>query len=316
MTSNYSFQISAPANASQMENEALATQDLLKQCIREQCDEVEMLQSIFCNPGEMKITDHSILADMFDYLDAKIDHLNQKLDYSITIPINSMNHTLEIQFEFPHTYPAIEQPYLTVRTTLNAPNKQHIENEIKRQLYDYINSNEVDKTTVYVYPIVVWLQDNIDQLISSTTSAQKPAEDEINTDPAVEMERLWIYSHHLKSTTKRQDIIKLAKELDLCGFSKPGKPGIICVEGSKENTQEFWKIIRQWAWQRITVRLSEAKSKPQSKCQQFCRFKHFQEVLCNESERDSVAPMSMSEFMMFLENHNCGYVKKELFLLE
>lgn len=298
-----------------MEDEALATQDLLKQCIREQCDEVEMLQSIFCNPGEMKITDHSILTDMFDFLDAKSDRLNQKLDYSITIPINS-NNTLEIQFEFPHTYPALEQPCLTVRTTLHTPNKQHIESEIKRQLYDYIDSNDVDKSTVYVYPIVVWLQDNIDQMISSTTTVQRSTDDEVNSDPAVEMERLWIYSHHLKSTAKRQDILKSAKEYDLSGFSKPGKPGIICVEGVKKNTQDFWKIIRQWAWQRITVRLSEIKSKPQSKCQQFRRFKHFQEILCNEFERDSIAPISMSEFMMFLENHNCGYVKKELLLLE
>lgn len=299
----------------------LATQALVRQCIQEQCDEVEMLQSIFCNPGEMKIDDHGILADMFDYLEEKSDRLTKKLDYTITMPICSQgSHTLELQLEFPHTYPTLEQPCITVRTTLNVPNKMHIENEIKRQVYDYIDGDEVDRSTVYVYPIVVWLQDNIDKIIANSiksSNVQKQSSDQLNIDAAVEMERLWIYSHHLKSTQKRQDIIKIARELDLTGFSKPGKPGIICIEGAKEFTQEFWKIIRQWAWQRITVRLSEIKSKPQSKCQQFRRFSQFREILYGDDcDNESVAPITMSEFMKFLENHNCGYVKKELLLLE
>lgn len=297
----------------------LATQNLLKQCIQEQCDEIEMLQSIFCNPGEMKIADHSISADMFDYLDGKCEQLSQKLEFTITIPISNAIKSLELQFELPHTYPSLEQPCITVRTTLNVSNKLHIENEIKRKIYEYIASEEVDRSTVYIYPIMVWLQENVDKIIANATktlTAEKQSPEHKNIDSPIEMERLWIYSHHLKSTQKRQDILKLSKDLDLSGFSKPGKPGIICVEGVKENTQEFWKIVRQWAWQRITIRISEIKSKPQSKCNQFRRFDQFRETLYNDEDSDSVAPINMSEFMKFLENHNCGYVKKELFLLE
>lgn len=299
-----------------MDDEKIATENLLRQCIREQCDEVEMLQSIFCNPGEMKIADHSILADMFDFLDEKCERLNQKIDYTITIPITSSSQTVELQFEFPHTYPVLEQPWITVRVTLQTSNKLQIENEIRQQIHQYIDSDEIDKSTVYIYPIVVWLQDNLDKIISTRTKPSTIQPDAVRVDAPVEMERLWIYSHHLKSTQKRQDIMKLSKEFDLTGFSKPGKPGIICVEGAKENTQEFWKIIRQWAWQRITVRLSETKSRPQSKCQQFHRFGQFREILYDECVNDSVAPINMSEFIKFLENHNCGYVKKELLLLE
>lgn len=304
-----------------MDDETIsATKNLIQQCIREQCDEVEMLQSIFCNAGEMKINDHSILTEMFDYLDEKSDKLNNRLDYAIEVPICG-SETLELQFEFPHTYPSIEQPCITVRTSLHAPNKLHIENQIKRKIYEYIASDEVDRSTVYVYPIVVWIQENIDSIIATATKSsniEKHAQDTSNVDSTVEMERLWIYSHHLKSTQKRQDILKLAKELDLTGFSKPGKPGIICVEGIKDNTQEFWKIIRQWAWQRITLRINETKSKSRANCNQFRRFPQFRETLYGDGDCmvDSVAPINMSEFMKFLENHNCGYVKKELFLLD
>lgn len=308
-----------------MDNENVhATQNLLKQCIQEQCDEVEMLQSIFCNAGEMKVCDHSILTDMFDYLEGKTDALTQKLDYTIRIPMPGVGQTLELQMEFPHTYPSLEQPCITVRTTLQTSDKGHIEHQIKHRIYELIASDDIDRSTVYVYPIIVWLQENIDDIVASASKlaiGQKAGDTSdstnTNTDQPIEMERLWIYSHHLKSTQKRQDILKLAKDLDLTGFSKPGKPGIICVEGAKENTQEFWKIIRQWAWQRITLRINESKIKPTSKCNQFRRFKQFGEKLCgDDTTTESVAPINMSEFMKFLENHNCGYVKKELLLLE
>lgn len=293
-----------------------ATHAQLKQCIRDQCDEVEMLQSIFCNAGEMKITDHSILADMFDYVDGKTDVLIRKLDYAISIPLPNVGQTLELHMEFPHTYPSLEQPCITVRTTLHTPHKGHIENHIKQRIYELIDSDEIDRSTVYVYPIIVWLQDNVEHILSTNAVQKQTTNDGINADVPIEMERLWIYSHHLKSTQKRQEILKLAKDLELTGFSKPGKPGIICVEGVQENTQEFWKTVRQWAWQRITLRINETKLKPASKCNQFRRFNQFGETLYGDDASESVAPINMSEFMKFLENHNCGYVKKELLQIE
>lgn len=293
------------------EDHILQTKNLLKTCIREQCDEVEMLQSIFCNPGEMKISDHSILTDMFDYLDGNREHLDRKLDYTIKIPIDGCDDIIELYFDLPLMYPAIEQPSITIRSTMHAPNKLQIENELKRKIYEYIDSDEIDKATVYIYSIIVWLQENLTQLMCTK---QKSVESPI-AEPNIEMERLWIYSHHLKSSIKRQDILKLAHELNLSGFSKPGKPGIICVEGERVNTQEFWKCIRQWQWQRITLRLTESKIKSQSKCNQFRRFEKFRETMGGD-DSDSAIPINMSEFMKFLENHNCGYVKKELFQMD
>lgn len=297
------------------------TKTLLKQCIQEQCDEVEMLQSIFCNPGEMKIIDHSILTDMFDYLDEKREQLNRKLDYTISISIPDDATKLELQFDIPLMYPVLEQPQITIRSTLLASNKLQIENEVRRKIYEYIDSDNVDKSTVYIYSIIMWLQENIYEIMSTISiGIKRKKSDESNalTETNVEMERLWIYSHHLKSSVKRQDILKLAHELNLSGFSKPGKPGIICVEGEKENTQAFWKCIRQWAWQRITLRIAETKTKPFSKCDQFRRFEKFRETMgsLDDNESNSAIPINMSEFMKFLESHHCGYVKRELFQLD
>lgn len=52
--------------------------------------------------------------------------------------------------------------------------------------------------------------------------------------------RLWIYSHHIYNKQKRKNIVDWANELSLSGFSMPGKPGIICVEGLQSICEEFW----------------------------------------------------------------------------
>lgn len=181
------------------ENHLQQTKNVLKMCIQDQCDEVEMLQSIFCNAGEMKISDHSILTDMFDYLEGRRDHLNRKLDYAISIPIPNSDDKLELQFDLPLMYPAIEQPLLTVRLTLHISNKLQIENELKRKIDEYINSDEVDKSSVYIYSIIVWLQENLVHILnnSSMSIKSKNFDDHSvakSTELSIEMERLWIYS--------------------------------------------------------------------------------------------------------------------------
>lgn len=295
------------------ENET-TTRAQLNTCLQQQLDEFDMLSSIFCNPGELKIDDHGILADINQFIDGSINRLDQKLDYTISLAVLD-NEKLEIHFELPHTYPQIETAnIITIRSSVTMSSKAQVDNEIKQKIQEFIHT--LDKSEVYVYQVIVWVQENCEDLFSahsrgigSMSTDKKP---EVNA--VVEMERLWIYSHHLKSKTKRQDIVQWAKDLDLSGFSRPGKPGIICVEGIKAQTQEFWKIIRQWSWHRITVRSSETKSKPADKIDTFRRFNGFrEEVFTDIGDEDCVQPMDMSLFMKFLEQHNCKYIKKELF---
>lgn len=299
-----------------MDENVEATRSLLKSCVQQQIDELDMLQSIFCNPGEFKIDDHSALADMNEFVDDQRIQLSQMLDYTITLS-TSDGRKIEMHFDLPHSYPLIETPRLSIRTTLDLTYKSAIENSIKREAIAFADG--IDKSSVYVYEIVTWVQENWERIAMEHVESNGKIEatpSETDTKKSIEMERLWIYSHHLKSTKKRQDIMKLAKELDLTGFSKPGKPGIICIEGRKEDTQEFWKCIRQWAWQRITIRLIESKLRPEPNINAFRRFDGFKEKLhatINANDDESYQPMDMSAFMKFLEHHQCNYVKKEIF---
>ena len=63
--------------------------------------------------------------------------------------------------------------------------------------------------------------------------------------------------HHIKSTTKRKHIVEWADELKLGGFSKPGFPGIVVVEGLEEDAAEYVQRLKRLRWQAMAVRAED-----------------------------------------------------------
>ena len=55
---------------------------------------------------------------------------------------------------------------------------------------------------------------------------------------------LLIKFDHIKSKQVRKAIKGIASSLNLTGLLRPGKPGLVCVEGAKKNIAEFEKIVR------------------------------------------------------------------------
>ncbi len=69
--------------------------------------------------------------------------------------------------------------------------------------------------------------------------------------------RKLIFSHHIIAKSKRKAIGDLAKEYKLGGYFKIGWPGIIVIEGRKEDCQSFYDEIRTMRWQYLVVRGEE-----------------------------------------------------------
>lgn len=279
---------------------------LIKICLRKQLDELEMLTSIYCNPGELKIDDHSVTADINEFLEDRLNDLSRQLDY--TIMLEHKNYKIYVAFQLPHLYPCNKLADITVRSSLF--NKIE-ENALKKNLEEFLDT--LDKTEVYTLEVLTWIQENIDKFLGTQEENRVKS---IDSKKWIEFERLWIYSHHLKSKTKRQEIVKSARQLNLSGFSRPGKPGIICVEGWKRNTEEFWKYIRSMNWQKITMRKSEVKTIDLDDMDANRKFPNFTEQLFvqdDDGEQQQEVQMDMSMFMKFLEKHECSYIRKDLF---
>lgn len=63
-----------------------------------------------------------------------------------------------------------------------------------------------------------------------------------------------VWFHHIKSTQKRKNLVAWARELDLSGYSKPGFPGIVVVEGLAPAVREYLARVRALQWQAMQVR--------------------------------------------------------------
>ena len=71
------------------------------------------------------------------------------------------------------------------------------------------------------------------------------------------IKRTLIWSHHLLATSKRKAILTWSRELCLGGYSRPGYPGAVFVEGEIENVDEFVRRMKALKWQALQVRAEE-----------------------------------------------------------
>lgn len=109
---------------------------------------------------------------------------------------------------------------------------------------------------VCVLAAVDWVKDSLQSLLAAT--ALKTVTPATSSLVAQEVfSRLWIYSHHIYNKSKRKNILEWSKELGLSGFSMPGKPGIVCVEGPQPACEEFWsRCVEQFL-----LKLDEVKTR-------------------------------------------------------
>ncbi|XP_058065204.1 RWD domain-containing protein 2A [Anopheles bellator] len=302
--------------------EANVQRNLLRHNLQLQLDEFQMLSAIFCNPGELHMDDYGCIDNLTGFVagDATV-RLHTKLDYRFNLPLLE-HEKVQVLVELPHLYPSLEMPRVVVRSAV-IPRDQ--ERELVARIEQFIDQEIVERSEPYVYQIVCWIQDNFLQLLESV---KEPTDNDCppptvagdlvsaakrsTAETPLVFERLWIYSHHLKSRSKRQTIVKTARDLELTGFSRPGKPGIICVEGPQPDTQEFWRAIKSLRWQKIQIKLSETSAVKETRFADGFR----EELFCeadDDSDDGEDHRMSMSLFMKFLDKHACGHIKQELF---
>lgn len=111
------------------------------------------------------------------------------------------------------------------------------------QLHTDLNAYLVENCQgeVCVLSAMDWVKDNLQLFLNKSLSAAlTPKKESGSPQPQEMFSRLWIYSHHIYNKMKRKSILEWSKELGLSGFSMPGKPGIVCVEGPQSACEEFW----------------------------------------------------------------------------
>lgn len=308
-----------------------------------QLEELEIISSIYCGPRELVIDDPSVIVDMNSFISGESTTINRELDYRIQMTITGLKDRLEVFFELPHYYPALELP----RITLSYPNISTNQHQRLKGLVDDALTVHRRTDETFLFALIAWLTDDeeVQRVLTNDATgvnAKGPGKRmrKMNSKESLEKpQRIWIYSHHIKSKRKRASIIENARDLHLTGFSLPGKPGIICVEGYQTDVQEFWRTIKAMKWQRIQIRLEETGEEGvgEEAMTRFRKFNKFEEEtkfavnnLANSTTEahdsddeennaaaingdaelvdEEILQLNMSTFSTYLEQHNCGHV--------
>lgn len=275
------------------QNPEQCVKEKLVSCLLQQISEYEILKSMYPNPDEIILTDINILENIQKFLDGKSDYTPSHFDFTVNLFVNGLK--LEVCINLPSFYPE-EEPDIFIRC--NQLNRQQ-ETSLNTELSNFIKTNHLGE--VCIYTALSWIQENIDTF--KTVLNEKPTEqetDDRNTEDE-KFVRLWIYSHHIYNKKKREEIVKQAKDLSLTGFSLPGKPGIICIEGSDCDCKQWWRDIKSMAWKKIEIRKTEEFESSEKKVQQ--KFVKFEEILSRDSK----------VFSKLMEQHGLSQVFNEFF---
>lgn len=261
-----------------------------------QLSELESLQSMFYNPGELRIEDINAVTEIENYVNNKTSTVPPYLDFTVNLLLD--NSKFELCVNLPHEYPIVE-PDIYVRN--HKQNRtQHA--QINKDLSEYVSG--LERGEPCIFSAISWLQDNAQQYVNNEEDGtpQKISKSD-------NLVRYWIYSHHIYSKTKRREISNLASVLHLTGFCMPGKPGIICVEGAESDCNEWWQTIKSMNWKRIFCKVTE---ECKNESDTFLKFKTFEEVVF-QNNSIKCNHMDMGELHRYLENHSCDYIFKDLF---
>lgn len=220
-----------------------------------QLAEIELLTSMFPTQEELEVTDQLALAELRAYVEgaASTDNppqsrphfvIKQKLDAAGI----EMTDVI-LSCAYPREYPRV-LPEITVRCAGLSRAQQ---TQLHTELNDYLLEN--CQGDVCVLAALDWVKDNLQLFTNRSLSA--PKKEPPSPQPREMFSRLWIYSHHIYNKVKRKNILEWSKELALSGFSMPGKPGIVCVEGHRSACEEFWSRVKVLTWKKIMIRHRE-----------------------------------------------------------
>ncbi|XP_043921884.1 RWD domain-containing protein 2A isoform X2 [Protopterus annectens] len=275
-----------------------------------QLSEMELLFSMFPNKGEIDLEDASALLYVQRYLEGVREALPPQVSFSVNLTAEEPKADVCLHVSLPHEYPFAKPEIFVWSQALDRQQQKQLNDDLVSHISSLYNGE------LCISIAVQWLQDSIVPYIekSKVTSenAPKPKETKIT------FHRMWIYSHHIYRQELRKKILDYAKRLHLTGFSLTGKPGVICVEGKKENCEEFWRDIRYPNWKHISCKHTETIEAVENVVEHRL-FEAFEE-LTFEAHGDyglrNDYHMDLGQFVEFLKEHNCEHVFQILFGLD
>uniref|UniRef100_A0A6J0U0P5 RWD domain-containing protein 2B n=1 Tax=Pogona vitticeps TaxID=103695 RepID=A0A6J0U0P5_9SAUR len=279
-----------------------------------QLSELDLLSSMFPNEDEFKLIDQIALSELKNYVERKTSEKpSSKIQFVLNVELETPDGNeviLPLFCAFPLKYPGV-LPDITIRSPFISRSQQVL---LNAELIKYLEKHCAGE--VCILSAREWIKDHAAAYISKEHQSSIVQQSNLQKSENV-FTRLWIYSHHIYNKQKRKNIIDWSKELSLSGFSMPGKPGIICVEGPQSKCEEFWSRIRRLSWQRILIRHREDISLEgaEDKMEDQKKFSTFEEKIF-DAHGSRGNHMDLGQLYHFLLDRGCADIFQLYFGVE
>ncbi|XP_008834252.1 RWD domain-containing protein 2B [Nannospalax galili] len=279
-----------------------------------QLSELDLLASMFPADNEFVVNDHLALAELKDCTEKKtMEGRSSQVYFTINMNLDIAEEAMvmfSLSCLLPFKYPTV-LPEITVRSESLSRSQQ---TQLNTDLIAYLQKNCLGD--VCILNATEWVREHASGYVSRSISTSPTKESAAQPVDCV-LTRLWIYSHHIYNKYKRKNILEWAKELSLSGFSMPGKPGVVCVEGPQNACEEFWSRLRKLNWKRILIRHREdisvdGTTNEMERQQKFSTFE--EKVFSVHGARGN--HMDFGQLYQFLNASGCGEVFQMLFGVE
>eukprot|EP01084_Bolivina_argentea_P000641 1190_1 len=189
--------------------------------LEEQLQEFESIQSIYDN------NKLSFNQKLITKLQSSIESNNKQNNLPNLQFTLSITHQILIDCTLPSNYPSTTAPILFIRSNSSKHSKSSIQ-DANNLLKSRINQ-EFESDTSILFDLFDWIQENIPSVIKVANfknNKSKPM-----TKPKLNLQRSFMWFHHIYSSTKKRNINQLARQYKITGFCVTGKPGVIVAEG-------------------------------------------------------------------------------------
>lgn len=285
-----------------------------------QISELDLLSSMFPTEEEFVVTDHLALAELREFAEKQTAVTPTfTIQFTLTVKLDessaaNMQDAISLHCSYPPHYPNVP-PEIVVRSpTLVRTQQTRLHSDLNTYLKNNCNGD------VCILSAVEWVKDNASTYLNLVSPTDHQHGSSATPEDSV-FTRLWIYSHHIYNKQKRKYIMEWSEELGLSGFSMPGKPGIVCVEGAQEPCEEFWSRIRKLTWKRILIRhredvpLSCSSSDVQINIQKLRKFPPLKEMAF-DAHGARGNHMDLGQLYHFLQERGCSDVFPMYFGIE
>ncbi|KAF3763636.1 DUF1115 domain protein [Cryphonectria parasitica EP155] len=138
----------------------------------------------------------------------------------------------------------------------------------------------------------------------ATRNTQKP--NEISNGPLL---RVWFYFPSLSTREKRKDLVTYAPRYRLTGFVLAGKPGMLCLEGTSKDVDDYMNAIKNESWGDIPSHQKKVSERFREECGEGGRkFQDMTEITDELGEKRGARKNrgDMAALEMFLKERGVG----------